>query len=140
MTALSPKIGAIIWIWIFSTFLETIAIANQEARVATAFIVASSFSKTLLMGAAVFAFGTVEAFMYAAMIQGVVQTFILLNYIRSRFPGFWRGFSVGFLREQLEFAKRLETRIELVPRLLHLGQRAVALEAQHVQRGVAFAP
>jgi FkbM family methyltransferase len=104
MTALSPKIGAIIWIWIFSTFLETIAIANQEARVATAFIVVSSFSKTLLMGAAVFAFGTVEAFMYAAMIQGVLQTFILLNYIRSRFPGFWRGFSVGFFREQLVYA------------------------------------
>ncbi len=104
MTALAPKIGAIIWIWIFSTFLETIAIANQEARVATAFIIASQFSKTLLMGAAVFAFGTVEAFMYAAMIQGVVQTFILLNYIRSRFPGFWRGFSVGFFREQLVYA------------------------------------
>jgi FkbM family methyltransferase len=53
LTRLAPMIGAIIWIWIFSTFLETIAIANQEARVATAFIIASQFSKTLLMGAAV---------------------------------------------------------------------------------------
>lgn len=104
LTALSPKIGVIIWIWIFSTFLETVAIANQEARVATAFIVLSSFSKTLLMGAAVFTFGTVEAFMYAAMVQGTLQTCLLIYYLRSRFPGFWRGFSVGFLREQLVYA------------------------------------
>ena len=104
LTQLSPKIGVIIWIWIFSTFLETVAIANQEARVATAFIVISSFSKTVLMGAAVFAFGTVEAFMYAAMVQGVLQTVLLFYYLTSRFPGFWRGFSLGFMREQLVYA------------------------------------
>ena len=101
---LAPKIGVVIWIWIFATFLETVAIANQEARVATVFIVASSFSKTLLMGAAVFAFATVESFIYAAMIQGVIQTFILLNYLRSRFPGFWRAFDAGFFREQMRYA------------------------------------
>jgi O-antigen/teichoic acid export membrane protein len=101
---LAPKIGVVIWIWIFATFLEMVAIANQEARVATAFIVAASFSKTLLMGAAVFAFATVESFIYAAMVQGVIQTFILLNYLRSRFPGFWRAFDAGFFREQMRYA------------------------------------
>ena len=70
---LAPKIGVVIWIWIFATFLETVAIANQEARVATVFIVAASFSKTLLMGAAVFAFATVESFIYAAMIHSDVR-------------------------------------------------------------------
>ena len=104
LTQLAPKIGVVIWIWIFSTFLETVAIANQEARVATVFIIVASFSKTLLMGAAVFAFATVESFIYAAMIQGVIQTFILLNYLRSRFPGFWRGFDPGFFREQMMYA------------------------------------
>src|SRR6185436_13115560 len=83
LTHLAPKIGVVIWIWIFSTFLETVAVANQEARVATVFIVVSQFSKTLLMGSAVFVFGTVEAFIYAAMIQGVIQTTILLVYLRS---------------------------------------------------------
>lgn len=101
---LAPKIGVVIWIWIFATFLETVAIANQEARVATVFIITASFSKTLLMGAAVFAFATVESFIYAAMVQGVIQTFILLNYLRSRFPGFWRKFDVGFFREQMRYA------------------------------------
>lgn len=101
---LAPKIGIVIWIWIFATFLETVAIANQEARVATAFIVTASVSKTLLMGAAVLAFSTVESFLYSAMIQGIIQTFLLLNYLRSRFPGFWHSFDAAFFREQLRYA------------------------------------
>ena len=104
LTSLAPKIGIVVWIWIFSTFLETVAIANQEARVATAFIILAQFSKALFMGTAVLAFGTVEAFIYAAMIQGVIQTFILLSYLRSRFPGFWREFDLGFFREQMVYA------------------------------------
>lgn len=104
LTQLAPKIGVVIWIWIFSTFLETVAIANQEARVATVFIVFAQLSKTLLMGAAVMMFATVESFIYAAMIQGVIQTWILLWYLNSRFPGFWRGFDLAFLREQIVYA------------------------------------
>lgn len=104
MLRLAPKIGVVIWIWIFATFLETVAIANQEARAATVFIVLAQFSKTLLMASAVFAFATVESFLYAAMIQGIIQTFILLNYLRSRFPGFWSEFDLGFFREQMAYA------------------------------------
>lgn len=101
---LAPKIGVVIWIWIFATFLETVAIANQEARRATAFIILAQLSKTLLMGAAVFALATVESFLYAAMIQGAIQTLILLNYLRTRFPGFWREFDGKFFREQMTYA------------------------------------
>lgn len=104
LTQLAPKIGVVIWIWIFSSFLETVAIANQEARVATVFIIAAQFTKTLLMASAVFAFATVEAFIYAAMVQGVLQTLILIYYLRSRFPGFWRGFDFAFFREQMAYA------------------------------------
>lgn len=104
LTQLAPKIGVVIWIWIFATFLETVAIANQEARAATVFIISSQFSKTLLMGSAVLVFATVESFIYAAMVQGVIQTFILLNYLRSRFPGFWREFDLRFFREQMVYA------------------------------------
>jgi O-antigen/teichoic acid export membrane protein len=104
LTRLAPSIGLVIWIWIFATFLETVAIANQEARTATIFIIGAQFSKTLLMGSAVIAFATVESFIYAAMIQGVIQIFILLNYLRSRFPGFWRGFDPAFFRQQMVYA------------------------------------
>jgi O-antigen/teichoic acid export membrane protein len=104
VTRLAPKIGVVIWIWVFSTFLETIAIANQEAKVATAFIIAAQFSKTVLMGSAVLVYGTVEALVYAAMIQGIIQTIILLNYLVRRFSGFWRQFDFSFLRQQLAYA------------------------------------
>lgn len=104
LTRLAPEIGVVVWIWIFAAFLETVAIANQEARSATAFIILASISKTLLMGGAVFAFASVESFIYAAMIQGVIQTAVLLNYLRSRFPGFWHSFDPAFFREQLVYA------------------------------------
>lgn len=104
ITRLAPAAGVVIWIWIFSTFLETVAIANQEARMATAFIILASFSKTLLMGSAVLMFGSVEAFIYAAMIQGVIQTAVLLGYLRSRFPDFWTSFDPAFFVEQLKYA------------------------------------
>jgi len=32
ITQLAPRIGVVIWLWIFSAFLETVAVANQEAR------------------------------------------------------------------------------------------------------------
>jgi O-antigen/teichoic acid export membrane protein len=104
MTRLAPKIGVVIWIWIFSTFLETVAIANQEAKIATVFIVTAQFSKTLLMSAAVFAFSTVEAFISAAMVQGLIQTAVLLWYLRSRFPRFWAGWNGRFFWEQMVYA------------------------------------
>lgn len=104
LAALSPKIGIVIWIWMFSTFLETVAIANGETRTATVFIIGAQFTKTLLMGAAVVSFGTVEAFLYAAIIQGVLQTAILLWYLRSRFPRFWQNFDARFFREQMAYA------------------------------------
>lgn len=104
ITRLAPLIGIVIWIWIFSSFLETVAIANQEARVATVFIISAQFTKALSMCTAAFAFATVEAFLYAAVIQGAIQTLLLAWYLTSRFPGFWRRFDLAFLREQLVYA------------------------------------
>ncbi len=104
MTLLAPRIGIVVWIWIFSTFLEVVAIANQETRLATAFIIFAQFSKTLLMTSAVIVFTTVDAFIYAAMIQGAVQTAILLIYLNHRFPKFWGTFDLAFFREQAVYA------------------------------------
>ncbi|MBS1794817.1 MAG: oligosaccharide flippase family protein [Acidobacteria bacterium] len=104
ITRLAPRIGVVVWLWIFSTFLETVAIANHEARMATFFIITAQFTKTLLMVGAVVLFATVEAFVYAAMIQGAVQTLVLLYYLNSRFPRFWTKFDFGFFREQLVYA------------------------------------
>lgn len=104
ITQLAPKIGIVIWLWIFSSFLETVAVANQEARTATAFIILAQFTKTLLMVGAVILFATVESFVYAAMIQAGLQTIVLFLYLNSRFPRFWTHFDFKFFREQLIYA------------------------------------
>ncbi|MGI8787736.1 MAG: lipopolysaccharide biosynthesis protein [Pyrinomonadaceae bacterium] len=104
ITRLAPRIGVIIWLWIFSTFLETVAIANREPKMATAFIILAQFTKTALMLAAVVIFATVESFVYAAMIQAFLQSIILLVYLNSRFPRFWKAFDAKFFREQLFYA------------------------------------
>ena len=104
ITLLTPKIGVVIWIWLFSTFLEMVAIANQEAPLATVFIIFAQFSKMVLMVSAVLFFSTVDAFIYAAMIQGAIQTIILCFYLNSRFPKFWQSFDTKFFREQLVYA------------------------------------
>lgn len=104
MTALAPKIGIVIWLWIFSAFLEVVAIANNEARLATVFIVLAQLTKTTLLAGAVVLFASVESFMYAAMIQAALQTVILLVYLNQRFPRFWREFDLKFFREQAFYA------------------------------------
>jgi len=104
MTRLAPKIGVVIWLWIFSTFLEVVAIANQEARMATVFIILAQLTKTILMAGAVILFATIESFVYAAMIQAALQTVILFVYLNSRFPHFWREFDWQFFREQAHYA------------------------------------
>ena len=104
ITQLTPKVGVVIWIWMFSTFLEIVAIANQEAQLATGFIIFAQFSKMVLMVSAVVLFSTVEAFVNAAIIQGSIQTIILFFYLSSRFPRFWKSFDAKFFREQLIYA------------------------------------
>ena len=104
LTRLAPLLGIVIWLWLFSAFLETVAIANQEAKTATAFIIFAQLSKTLLMAIAVIYFSTVEAIIYAALIQSAIQTIVLLIYLQSRFPGFWSKFNPSFFYEQAVYA------------------------------------
>lgn len=102
-----PLVGIVIFFWVVSSFLETAAVANQETRLSTAFIICAQLTKTLFMLAALLAFGTLRALVYASLLQGIVQTVILLAYLRSRFPHFWRGFEWGMLRTQLAYAMPL---------------------------------
>ena len=104
ITRLAPIVGLVIWFWITGAFLETVAVANQEPRIATSFIILAQLTKSLLMVGAVMIFATVESIVYAALFQGIAQTFVLLVYLSSRFPRFWKTFNLGFLREQLAYA------------------------------------
>src|SRR6185503_5143267 len=86
----SPLVGLVILLWLFSSFLETVTVSNEELKLATVFIVGAQLSKTTLMLAAAAVFGTVDALVYSALIQGGIQTAVLLWYLASRFPHFWK--------------------------------------------------
>jgi O-antigen/teichoic acid export membrane protein len=104
LVAYAPAIGLVVLLWLFSLFLEMVAIANGEMRRATVFIVCAQLTKTMLMlGAAVW-FASVRALVIAAAVQGTLQTLILLLYLRSRFQGFWRSFDWPVMRMQLAYA------------------------------------
>jgi O-antigen/teichoic acid export membrane protein len=104
MMRFAPQIGVVIWLWIFSTFLEVVAIANQEARLATVFIIFSQLTKMLFMVSAVLIFGTVGAMLNAATVQVILQTIVLFVYLNSRFPNFWRSFDKQLFVSQLKYA------------------------------------
>lgn len=104
MTRLAPEIGVVIWIWIISTFLETVAVANQETKLATVFIVFSQFTKTFLMAAAIVYFTNVDSLLHAAIGQGILQILVLFYYLQTRFPKFWRGFNLTFFWKQMVYA------------------------------------
>lgn len=104
ISRLSHLIGLATFLWVFSSLIEIIAVANGEIESAAFFITFSQFSRMTLMSAAVFFFGTVDAFLIAAVIQGIIQSGILLLYLTSRFPKFWKSFDLSFLRRQLAYA------------------------------------
>ena len=97
-------IAAVIFFWVVSSYLEVVSVAHQEARLSTIFIICAQLTKTGLLVLAAIVFGSVRALIYAALVQGIVQTIILLIYLRSRFPRFWVSFDWAVLRMQLSYA------------------------------------
>jgi len=104
LTGYAPLIGVVILLWISAMFIEIAAISNQEAKLATVFIVFAQFSKTAFLVAAAVMFGTIRSLLYAAIIHGLLQNMILLSYLRARIPKFWRGLDWTMMRRQLSYA------------------------------------
>jgi len=104
LIAYAPLIGVVILLWIISVFLEVVAIAHQEAKLATIFIITAQFTKTALLLTAAALFGSIGALLWAALAQGALQTMMLLWYLRARFKDFWRGFDWALMRRQLSYA------------------------------------
>jgi O-antigen/teichoic acid export membrane protein len=104
MAPMSSQIGLVIWFWLFSSFLETVVIANQESKLATVFIILAQLTKMVLMVSAVYYFGNVQSMLNAVTIQVFIQTAVLLLYLNSRFKGFWHSFDKNLLIQQLKYA------------------------------------
>jgi O-antigen/teichoic acid export membrane protein len=97
-------VGAVILVSLFSSVLETLAVANQELGFATISIVAAQLSRTVLLLGAAISFDSVRALLYAALIHGVVQSAVLIWYVSSRFPGFARKFNWSLTVKQVAYA------------------------------------
>jgi O-antigen/teichoic acid export membrane protein len=99
----SDLIGVVIAAWIFSSLLEQLATARGDVQWSTTFIVGSQLTKTVLLVGAGVLFRTVEAVLYAALIQCTLQAAALVWYAQRRFPGLWSSFDKAMLIEQIRF-------------------------------------
>jgi len=104
LTKFAPLVACVIASWVCSSSLEMIAIANQELRVATVFVIGAQLTKSIFLLAAAATLTTVESLLYAAMAQGILQSIVFFIYLRSRFGEFWRGFEWRVMRNQLAYA------------------------------------
>lgn len=104
LAAYAPALGVALMLWVVSSFLEAIAMANQETKTATLFIISMNLARTLLLLLAGVWFASVESLIYAAIIQGALQTVVLFVYLFLRFEGFGRRFDLKLLRTQLSYA------------------------------------
>ncbi len=83
-----PLLGFAIFCWLVSTNLDAVPIAAGDVSVASALIVASQLTKAMVMIVAALVFGSLDAILVAAVIQGLVQTAFMVFYIRRRFGRF----------------------------------------------------
>ena len=96
-------IGAIIFLWVFSSFLEIAPAAMQETRMSTILIVTMQLSRMLfMMGAALWS-ASLEALLWSAIAQGVLQSLILLWYLNRQFPGYLGHLSGSEFRKQFGY-------------------------------------
>jgi O-antigen/teichoic acid export membrane protein len=104
LVAYAPALGLLLLLWVVSSFLEGIAMANQDTKTAMLFIVSMQLARTLLLLLAALAFASVPSLIYAAIIQGALQTIVLIVYLSLRFEGFGRSLDPSLMRAQLAYA------------------------------------
>nr|MBA2525824.1 oligosaccharide flippase family protein [Pyrinomonadaceae bacterium] len=104
MVVYSRLIAFVILTWITSSFMEYVMIAHQEVKLAAILTTVANLTKSIFLLGATIVFGSVRSLIWAAIIQGLLQTVILLVYLRSRFNRFWRSFEWPVMRMQLSYA------------------------------------
>jgi O-antigen/teichoic acid export membrane protein len=104
LTGYAHLIGVVILLWIVSQALEIIPIAQGEMKLASVLIMSVQLTRTAIYLAAVIGFGSVRALIWAAVLQGCLQTAVLWWYLQSRFGDFWRRFDGSLMRRQLSYA------------------------------------
>ncbi len=103
LNSYAPLIGLVTLTWIFSSFLETVAASLQDVLRSTIFIIAAQLTKALFMIGAALWSASLGSLLWAALLQGVVQSGVLIWYIHERFPGFWRQFDWPLFKTQFSY-------------------------------------
>lgn len=96
-----PLLGLAVLLWLVSSNLEVLAIANGDIRAATTFIVVVQVVKSALLLTAALAAQNVGALVLAAAVQGGLQCLILFAYLVARFGKFWQSFDWPFFKIQI---------------------------------------
>lgn len=96
-----PLLGVAILLWLLSTVLEVVAVADNDIRSASMFIIVIQLAKSLLMMGGAVLFGNVQAVVVAAVIQGAVQCLIMVWYLRRRLGRFWGTFDWPLFKAQI---------------------------------------
>jgi O-antigen/teichoic acid export membrane protein len=98
-----PLIGFVLFVWVFSSFLEYAPAARGDTRISTRLIVGMHLARTVLMVSATLIAPSVESLLWAAGAQAALQSLVLMGYLNYRFPGFLRQFSTTMLRQQFAY-------------------------------------
>ena len=104
VSAYGLLIGLVIFLWVWSGFLETAVLANEEAVLAPLLVVISQLVRTALMMAAALTTADLRSLLLASLVHGVVQSLVMLWYLSSRFPAFWKGFDPDLLKRMVIYA------------------------------------
>ncbi len=96
-----PLLGVAILLWLMSTVLDAVAIADNDIRSASLFVVVVQVTKSGLLMAAAVLFGSVHAVVIAAVLQGAVHCLLMFGYLHRRFGRFWGTFDWTLFRAQI---------------------------------------
>lgn len=99
-----PLLGLACMLWLLSSFLETVTVADGDIRSAFIFSIVLQIAKISLLLMAGAWLGSIRAIVWAAVIQGLLQCLILFFYLRKRYGRFWRAFDTGLFKVQLAYA------------------------------------
>jgi O-antigen/teichoic acid export membrane protein len=104
LAAYAPILGVAMFLWVGSSFIEFVAIANGEARLAALVVLAMQLLRSGLLVAAGAVFAAVRALAVAAVVFGVLQSAVVFWYVRTRFFNTRQPVDWPLMRAQLTYA------------------------------------
>ncbi len=84
-----PILGVAILFWLAGSGIESVMIVNRDVRLASLFTIILQTSKITLLLTTALVWGTIQAILYAAVMQGVLSWVMLFVYLRRCYGKFY---------------------------------------------------